>query len=277
MKNENNLSKSEINAERILKRIHIHDLDSGGVFTEITGSQGSAKTSVLLSFIDYGIRNYTNEKIFFSNCYNAPLQFVKIGENKFHIMVKKNSGVTFHDRTNRLKHINPKITYFTDYNDLYSRAIPGKCNSIFFGNRLEWIKFIHFLRSVGEWTHIYIDEISEIAPAFSSGRLWKTIRDFAIDLKEVRKCMLSVHCNTQSVSDIDHRVRTKVMVKIYLPGARSDNISRITQTAIDNLSEDPIHGNEAYLEYSGKFGKTVFKDIYKPNPKILWEARVNDK
>jgi hypothetical protein len=42
MKNDNEITKSEINAERILKRIHVHDLDSGGVFTEITGSQGSS-------------------------------------------------------------------------------------------------------------------------------------------------------------------------------------------------------------------------------------------
>ena len=41
---EKELSKSEINAERILKRCHIHNLDSGGVFSLITGSQGSAKT-----------------------------------------------------------------------------------------------------------------------------------------------------------------------------------------------------------------------------------------
>jgi len=43
--NEENLSKSEINAERILRRCHVHDLDSGGVFSEITGCQGSEKQS----------------------------------------------------------------------------------------------------------------------------------------------------------------------------------------------------------------------------------------
>ena len=87
--------------------------------------------------------------------------------------------------------------------------------------------------------------------------------------------MLNIHANTQSVSDIDHRVRTKVMIKIYMPGARADSISRITQRAIDNLSEDPKNGNEAYLEYSGKFGTTIFKDIYKPIKGFQWEARVN--
>ena len=271
------LSKSEINAERILKRIHVHDPDSGGVFTEVTGSQGSGKTSVLLSFMDYTLRHYPQEKIFWSNCYNAPLQFVKIGKDRFHILVEKESGITFHDRNAKLKLIYPEVTTFKGYEDLYEKAISGKCNAVFFPDRMTWIDFIHYLRSVGEWIHVYIDELSEIAPAFTSGRTWKKIRDFSLDLKECRKCMLNIHTNTQSVSDIDHRVRSKVMVKIYLPGARADNISRITQIAIDNLNEDPVKGNEAYLEYSGKFGKTIFKDIYKPDLSMLWEARIHDR
>jgi hypothetical protein len=274
---KNQCSKSEINAERILKRIHIHDLDSGGIFTEITGSQGSGKTSVMLSFMDYVINKYPDEKIFWSNCYYAPLQSVKIGTKKHHIMLKQDSNVTFHDRTAHLKQINPLITYFKTFDELYYKAKSGCCNSVFFGDRFQWMEFIHYLRSVGEWCHIYIDEISEICPAFTSGKLWKRIRDFSLDMKEVRKCMLNVHCNTQSVSDCDFRIRNKVMVKIYLSGARTDNISRVSQNAIDNLEENPIDGNEAYLEFSGKFGKTRFGDIYKPNPKMLWEARVNGK
>jgi hypothetical protein len=276
MKMENSeLSKSEVNAERILKRIHIHDLDSGGVFTEVTGSQGSGKTSVLLSFMNYTMKQYSGEKIFWSSCYNAPLQFVKIGKGMFHIMVKRDSDVTFHDRNDRLKQIYPEVIIFKDYDDLYNKARTGTCNAVFFGNRYKWIDFIHYLRSAGEWCHVYIDEMSEIAPSFTSGKIWHRIGDFSIDLKEARKCMLNIHVNTQSVSDIDHRVRTKVMIKVYLPGARSDSVSRITQTAIDNLEEDQISGNEAYLEYSGKFGKTRFKDIYKPIPGLQWEARTN--
>jgi hypothetical protein len=271
------LSKSEINAERIIRRIHVHDLDSGGVFSEITGSQGSGKTSVMLSFMDYTIKNYPNEKIFWSSCYNAPLQFVKIGEKNYHIMVLEGSGVTFHDRNHKLKKIDLPVTYFKDFDNLYEKSLKGKCNAVFFGDRYKWMDYIHYLRSVGEWCHVYIDEISELCPAFTSGKLWHKIKDFSLDLKEVRKCMMNVHTNTQSVSDIDHRVRTKLMVKVYLVGARSDNVSRITQTAIDNLDEDPEHGNEAYLEFSGKFGKTRFKDIYKPIQGMQWEARIHGK
>jgi len=67
------------------------------------------------------------------------------------------------------------------------------------------------------------------------------------------------------------------MVKIFLPGARTDKHSRVTQPAIDNLDEDHKQGNEGYLEFSGKFGKTRFKDIFKPDSGMLWEARINGR
>jgi len=275
MKNKENQTKGKINAEKILKRIHIHDLDHGGVFVSITGAQGSGKTSVMLSFMKYTITHYPNEKIFFSNPYNAPLQFVKIGKEHYHIMTKEGAGVTFHDRTQRLKQIYPNVTMFKDYNDLYEKALPGYCNAVFFGDRYEWMGFVHYLRSVGEWTHLYFDELSEIAPAFTGGGIWKQIKDFAIDLKEIRKCQINVFSNTQSLQDLDHRVRTKTMIRLYMPGARSGGESRVNQPAIDNLEENPKLGNQGYVEMSGKFGRTRFKDIFKPNQKQLWEARVN--
>jgi len=273
--NQNRESKSKKNAKRILRRCHVHDFDSGGVFSLLTGMQGSGKTSVMISFMDYTINHYPQEKVFFSNTYNAPLQSIKIGEDKHHILVKKDAGITFHDRRNKLKEVFPEVTYFSTMDDLWKKAIPGKCNAVFFGNRLKWMDFIHYLRSVGEWVHLYVDEISEISPAFSKGKTWKTIKDFAVDMKEVRKCMMNVHCNTQSVADIDHRIRSKVMIRIYMPGARKENVSRITQLALDNLEESIKFGNQAYLEMGGKFGTTRFQDIYKPDPKMQWEARVD--
>jgi hypothetical protein len=123
---------------------------------------------------------------------------------------------------------------------------------------------------------VFIDELSEICPAFTSGKLFHQIGDFAIDLKEVRKCMMNVHTNTQCMADICHRVRSKIMMKIFLPGSRAGKDSRLTQTALDNLDEDPINGNSGYLEMGGRFGKVRFEDIYKPIPEKQWEARIND-
>ena len=273
---DNELSKSEIIAERLLRRCHVHDFDSGGMLSLITGGMGSGKTSVMLSFVDYTLQHYPNEKIFWSNTYYAPIQSVRIGIEKHHIMIKKDSDVTFHNRKARLKQVYPKITYFKDFDELYNKAVPGKLNAVFFGKRNIWMDFIHYLRSVGEWNHIFIDELSEISPAFTSGELFRQIGVFSVDLKECRKTMLNIHTNTQALPDVDHRIRTKIMLRIFLPGAKTGKESRLDQNALDNLMEDPKHGNEAYIESSGRFGRTQFCDIYLPNKKYQWEAHNNE-
>lgn len=270
------LTKSEVNAKWILNRAHAHDYDSGGIFSMISGSQGSAKTSVMLSFVDYTMLHYPDEKIFWSSGYNAPLQFLKLKEGSYDIFVKDGINITFHDRRNKLQKLELDVTRFKDFDDLYRKARPGRCTCPFFGNRMEWMPFLSYLRSTGEWSHVFIDELSEIAPAFTAGELFHTIGDFAINLKEVRKCMINFHANSQSLPDIDHRCRSKIMLRVFLPGAMATKNSRITQEAIDNLELDPMHGNEAYVEFSGRFGKTRFKNIYKPNI-MSWEARVNAK
>lgn len=271
------LTKSQVHAKRILEMIHRPNLDMGGVFSLVTGSPGSAKTSVMLSFCDYAMRHHKKHKIFFSNGYGVPLQFVKLGHDSFDILVKKDSGVTFHDRTNHRKEIFPNVKYFDTFEECYQVAKPGRCSAIFFGDRMLQMDFLHYLLSVGEWTHLFVDEISEIAPAFTAGETFHKIGRFALDLKECRKTLISYHCNTQSIRALDHRIIAVVMCRIYLPGAISSKHSRVGQRAIDNLALDPVHGNEGFLESYGHFGKTRFKNIYAPDGKMLWEAKQNEK
>lgn len=271
---EMDLSKSEINARWILSRCHLRNPDEGGVFSIVSGSQGSGKTSVLFSFMNYTLQHHPEEKVFFSNCFFSPLQFPKIGKGRYNIMVQRDSGITFHDRDKKLLQIYPDVTLFDDYQDCYNKALPGVVSCVFFKDRMMWMDFLHFLRGVGEWVNLYVDELSEICPQFQSGATFHRIGSFASDLKDTRKCMINIHTNTQSISDLDPRTRSKAQVRIYLGGARPETSSRIQQKAIDNLLQNSETGNEAYLEYSGKFGKTVFKDIYRPVAGVHWEARV---
>jgi hypothetical protein len=44
---EEQISKSQIVAERLLKRIHLHSFDDGGILSLITGGMGSGKTSTI--------------------------------------------------------------------------------------------------------------------------------------------------------------------------------------------------------------------------------------
>jgi len=94
--------------------------------------------------------------------------------------------------------------------------------------------------------------------------MWKKVGDFANILKDVRRCMMNIHSNTQSTKDVDYRVRAKIMLKIFLPGAVVDGTTRVRQRAVDNLIRNPEHGNQAYLDMGGQFGVTQFADIFKP-------------
>lgn len=262
-------SKPKIIGEQILKRINLHDQDQGGVFTMVTGCQGSGKTSVLLSLKDYTQNFHPDEKIFWSECYNAPLQIFKSKKKDYCFLALKDTKITFRDRNNKLKPIDIPFTYFTDFDDLYNKAETQKTNVVFFGDRLRWMDFIMYLRSIGEWNHVFIDEFAEICPAYLSGEMWKKVGMFSNNiLKDIRKCFINLHTNTQMVQNIDDRARKQVMINIFLPGARVPKYSRIQQGAIDNLVTDRKNGNEAYLEYSGRFGTTVFRDIYKPDPRL---------
>lgn len=269
------ITKSEVVARRILRQIHQPNLDSGGTFTAITGAPGSAKTAVTLSFCDYSMKHHPKHKIFFSNGYGVPLQFPKLGKDCFDILVLKGCNVSFHDRSDKRKEIFPKVTYFEDYEDCYEKAKPGRLSAVFFGDRSMQMDFLHHLLSISEWVHYYIDEISEIAPAFTSGEQFHRIGKYALDLKECRKTLTSVCCNTQAIQSIDHRVINVIMVKIFLPGARASRTSRILQRAIDNLKINSVTGNEGFLESYGTFGKTVFRNIFTPDSRLLWEAKSN--
>jgi len=269
-------SKLEIIAAQIRDRIHNHDPDHGGVVLEITGAPGSAKTSTMLSITRKTMKDHPNEKVFFSNTYFAPMQSLRIGMDNHKILVKRGSNVTFHDRDKKLERIYPEITYFSDYDELFESAGRGKINAVFFGDRSKWRGFLHYLRSVGEWCHVCFDEFGEVAPAHKAGKEYWEIGKFSDDLKEVRKCMVNVFQNTQSVTDIDFRVRSKIMIYVYLPGARANRSGRVMQSAIDNLDLNHKKGNEAYLEFSGRFGRMRFQDIFPP-AKQHWEARIPEK
>jgi len=274
-KEEPRISRQEIEGRKILYSIHEHDTDSGGYFIEITGMPGSGKTSAMLSLANYTLNHHPTEKVFWSNSYGTPLQFFKIGEGKWKILVQEGSGIKFFDRVTRKEVTNLDITYFKDFEDLYFKSEGGKLNAVFFADRTMWMDFIKFLRSIYGWHHIYIDEMGEVIPNSSSGKLYRKIGDFSIKVVgEIRKCNLNVIYNTQSIADLDYRPRRKLQLKVFLPGAKVDGVTRIKQTAIDSLRRDKINGNYAYVDAMGVFGVVRFRDIYKPSNGVSLEARL---
>jgi len=271
-------SKPEIIGQRLLNFLLSQKADYGGAFCYITGAQGGGKTSAMFFMIEYTLQMFPNQKLFLSETYDAPLQCFKTKNlDKIRFYVKKGSKVVFRDRHKHLEQTHLKETYFDDFDDLWNKALPGYINVVFFGDRTEWMRFVEHLRHVGEWCHVYFDEIGEVIPSDTSGAMHKKIGQFSVFSKDIRKCMLKVITNTQSVRDMDWRVRDKFMFRIFLPGAMADKHCRVTQKAIDNLVGNEHHGNDAYISRFGDFGLITFTDIFKPNPKYSIEAHILQK
>lgn len=269
-------SKPEIEGRKILKQLLSQDSDYGGAFCYITGAMGGGKTSAMASWMIYTLMHHAHQKVFFSETYDAPLQSFKVGKDYCNFFVQKNSGIVFRDVNNRLKEVDLGQIYFTDFDDLWEKAERGKINTVFFSQRTKWMEFIASLRHKGEWIHIFIDEIGEVIPSNTSGKMHKRIGQFANFSKDFRKCRMKVIANTQSIRDMDWRMLDKFMYRVFLPGAMADKKhSRVIQRAIDNLEGNEEHGNDAYIDRMGKFGLINFSDIFRPDPNYCIEAHNN--
>jgi len=290
------VSKPEIIGQKLMNRVLSRNKDYGGILGEITGAQGTGKTSVLLSLTHRTIERNPDEKIFWREQTNAPIQIFKLGLDKINFMVPEDESIVFRDRDAKLAEVEvdpvtkfklKEITYkiknedgktkeatriIPDYRDVYKKGQRGKANLVFFKSTYDWMEFLTSLREAGEWSNIFIDEMADICPSVNSGNLFKRIIKFSGTMGAVRRCMMNVFYNTQTAQDVDWKIRKKVMLMIFLPGAIKDKKSRVSQKAIDNLIRDPKNGNEAFLDMGGDFGKVRFTDIYKPVPGYHIEA-----
>ena len=260
-------SNPERLGKKLWERLVERNIDHGGVLGEITGAQGTSKTSALLFLADFIMAKRPREKIFLREQIEAPLQVFKLKDpDKYQFFIKDSADMVFQDRSHKLKEVNIPHHKFKTYAELYEKAEPNKVSVPFFDNPAEWMDFIHYLRNAGEWTNILVDEMADIAPSGSSGKQFHRISKFSEDMGAVRRCMMNVLYNTQSVSDVHWKVRKKVMFRVYFRGAKPDKSSRVKQRAIDSLDLNEVLGNEAYIEMGGEFGILRFSEIYTPDP-----------
>jgi hypothetical protein len=256
----------------VYERMLSFDNDIGGNSIEIQGAPGSAKTAFMLMMIEHIMQLRPNDKIFFSSTFNSPVQFTKLEPSHWVILVEKGSGITFRDRDNKMKLVNPPVTYFTDFQDCFDKAIPGKCNAVFFEDRKFWLPFMSFLRQdIPDWKHVFIDEMHEVAPEQPEGAQRKLLNVFKDDVAEMRKSMMTFCYNTQTHSDIYWPIRTKMMFTVTLPGGKEVKDGMVKQAAINRLERSPTLGNQAYLEMKGSFGKKRAK-IFKPKRGYNFQA-----
>ena len=239
------------------------NLGRGGCADEILGPQGTGKTSLMLSYALEIMEQHPEEIIIWRDSYQSPCMFNRV--NNWQIFAEKGVNLEFRD-IYRDETIELPITVFENYNELAKKMQPEQLNVVYVNDEvIGYIKLINFFRRHAGWQSIFIDEYEDIAPINESGIQYKLIAALGKNIKNIRKGLVSLFCNTQDKTGIDWRVRPKFMCYTYLSGALVDNTSEIYQQAVNSL---PI--GKGYISWYGKFGRINF-DAYEPK-NLVFEA-----
>jgi len=235
-KKNRRIPKKAVQGRLLLERLFERDVDKGAVFCEISGIQGSGKTSLSLGFADRIIKNNPKEMIYWRESLDSPCQFMKLDSDKWQILSERSFPIQVYEITKDMQPADIKIRYFIGFSDLLRMSKPGMLNVVFFKDVSKWMAFIQRLGETPRWQTCIMDEFEDICPQRCSGELWKRNDAFANRIKQIRKSLISVIGNTQSIMDIDYRVRAKLMMWIYTYGSRVDELSPVSKRAVHSLS-----------------------------------------
>ncbi len=237
--------------------------DQGGCADEILGPQGTGKTSLMLSYACRIMEENPDEIIIWRDSYQSPCMFNRL--KNWEIFAEEGTDLEFRDiSTNEI--LNIDVIFFKDYYQLEKMISPQQLNVVYVKNEIiGYIKLINFFRRQAGWQSIFIDEYEDIAPINESGIYYKLIGALGRNIKNIRKGLVSLFCNTQDKSSIDWRVRPKFMCYTYLPGAMVDGTSEIYQQAVNALEV-----GQGFVSWFGKFGKILFPGFI-PND-LVFEA-----
>lgn len=279
---EEEISPLDIVGYEILQRVFLRNPAVGGVFLEVSGVQGSGKTSCLFDITNKIMEKNPDELVFMRDRVNTPVQFNRYP--RWRIMAEEGLELKFRD-IQKDKYLEIPVTYFKNYEDLYRKAKPGYINVVYFNNeRKQWFKFISYLRrtmhrrghmylneNIEEpvWKTVIWDEYEDLCPADEEKPLWTMIKNFKDEAKNIRKGLVTLLVDTQNKWDVDYRVRGKLMMRVYLKGAAVDKNSPINQKAINAL--DQIDGKrQALIDWGARYGKIRFNPY--PPRKPLFEV-----
>ena len=244
--------KKAIHGEKLINRIFERDPDKGATFTIIQGIQGCGKTSLMLGMAKKIFNTHPNELVFWRESISSPCQFNKLGDN-WQILAEKKYKLQVLDITNNLKKARDvPIRYFEGFKQLMLMSKPDMLNVVFFEDLYKWVDFLNKLRLTPGWQTVFMDEFEDICPEHSGGEIWQKNKLLGNSAKHVRKGLVNLIANSQNLSEIDHRVRKKATIFIYLYGAQQDTASPVSANAIHSLKigEGWIdHGHSIYGQF----------------------------
>jgi len=231
--------------------------DFGAGLVGICGAQGSVKTAACLDIAEKKMRYNPKEIILWRETYNSPLQCNRIIDFPVKYFVEDGLELSFVN-TGQKALIKPDITFFKDFEELYSLTKGQTLNVPFFNSNKSWTDLINFCNSNiiagGDWQTIFIDEMEGLYKAGSNNQTeerWWDWMDYSGEvIKECRKSLTAVVGNYHDENLIDHRVKGKFMFFMYGFGAIvNKSKTRIYQNKVDQCSRGEFwiaHGRHRF-------------------------------
>lgn len=274
MKKQSKLKRKTI---EILKKKLLRDLEEGGISQLTVGPPGEGKTCQLVHDAKAIFQYHPKEMVFWRDNPKSTVQYNKKGV-QYKILVEQGVNIRFRNKSSGGP-LKIKYDTFNNFNDIIDMdtgnglAELGKLNVIYFKNEYSWIDFLEHLRHCIGWQCVLIDEIEDLIPLNPPKKVGenRNIRyeknlEFAANFKELRKDWVNFFANTQDLADVDHRVRRKTNIIVYLGGSRVERKSKVKQGAINKLKK-----GSAFIEWEhSKFGKISFG--YYPNRNPYFEV-----
>lgn len=272
-------TKIKRKTKEILDRRMLRDEEPGGISSLTVGPPGSGKTNQLIHDAKNIFRKHPDELVFWWDNPESSVQYDRKGV-QYQIFVEVGCNISFRNLTSGGA-IKIKFTRFNNFDDLvdmdtgYGLAKPQQLNVIYFKSMYSVIGFITHLRKTVGFQSIFIDEIETIIPLNPPRLPDETVNvryqkniEFSETVKETRKDLVNVFCDTQEVADLDHRFKRKLNMIVYLSGSKVDKRSRVRESAVNGL---PI--GQGFICYErSNFGKLKFD--YYPARQPVFSATV---
>jgi len=255
--------------KRIYDVMQSRNPDPGATTILVIGGMGGVKTSACLDYVEKIMQWQPDERVFWRESLKSPVQFKKIIGFDYTIFVEKDYNLVFKNiRTNKV--FKPEIVVFKDFDELLQKSKGQTLNVVFFKQNTSWVDFIQFLNNNDGWFTIAMDEIEDVFPSETSGEDWKQMQKFANIIKHCRRGLVTLIGNTQQTYNIDHRIRSKIMIHLYGFGAKLEGYSRINRKCLDNITKGEFWIEEGYT----RFGYIKIKKIHKPqgDPWTIFET-----
>jgi len=249
--------KPDVMGEILWKKLFERNPKFGGVTCAFYGVPGSGKTSLMLQICKRIAKDYPRETIFWREPAGVPMQITNLGlplnifsDDKLNIVIKELI------ETGTVPTKDYKVLHFQHIGQLLKQVTPG-INVVYFHDRMGWLRLIRRMKSNLSWQSFFLDEAEDLFSSRVSGKEWYINEQFCSDLKEVRKARINIYLNSQTDWDIDPRIKSKLMLEVFLYGSKKDKNSPLYRTVLQD-----IQLGEGWITYAHSlFGKIRFNPV----------------